>query len=56
MYAPQHDDGVVRDAEVTDEPVLTCFTCVGFTFVDSPSRDLFDDVDEDGTSYQDDDD
>ena len=56
FHIPQHfEDGVMKNAERSDEPVLTCFTCINHTWVNSPTRDRFDDVDEDGSSYDDDD-
>lgn len=56
LYVPHHEyDGVVHDAVGTDAPVLTCFTCINHVWRDTPVRDRFSDVDEDGTSYDDDD-
>ena len=56
-YAPHHEyDGAVYHAEWTNTPVLTCFTCINHVWQDTPMRDRFSDVDEDGSVYEDDDD
>jgi hypothetical protein len=46
----------LRNAEVTTEPVLTCFTCINHVWRSTPERDRFSDVDEDDSVYEDDDD
>jgi hypothetical protein len=47
FHVPQHDsDSIMRDAEWSDEPVLTCFTCISHVWHNTSARDRFDDVDE----------
>lgn len=56
MTAPQHNsDSTLRDGELVHDEVLTCFTCINHQFVNTPTRNIFDDVDEDGSEQDDDD-